>query len=92
MKYINNIKIIYFCFLLLFLTKGVFSLKYLKLPINIIGFPKKEELSSIEADLLLIKLSKIKIQTHITIGTSKQIISRRFFIRTLSSICFKYSL
>ena len=74
MKYIYNINILFFYLLLFFPSKFVSSNKYLKLPINLIGFPSKEELSSISIDNLLMKLSKARIQTNITIGYNKQIL------------------
>ena len=72
MKNIILLNKILFSFLLLFLTKEVSSQKYLKMPLNIVSFPNEQELSSITTENLLIKLSKTRLQTEITIGSNKQ--------------------
>ena len=74
MKYIYNLNFFTFYFLLLFSSNCIPSHTYLKLPINIIDLPSKDELSSINAENLLIKLSNTKIQTQITLGSNKQIL------------------
>ena len=74
MKYIYNINIISLCIILSFLTKGILSSKYIKLSLNIISFPTTDELSSITPDVLLLKLSKTRFQTSITIGSDKQVL------------------
>ena len=74
MKYIYNLNFFTFYFLLLFSSNCIPSHTFLKLPINIIDLPSKDELSSINAENLLIKLSNTKIQTQITLGSNKQIL------------------
>ena len=74
MKYLYNINLFSFYLLFLFSFNYISPNKYLKLPLSIIDFPSKEELSSININNLLIKLSKSRIQTSITIGSNRQII------------------
>ena len=74
MKYIISLNFFSFYLLLFFSFKYVLSNKYLKLPLNILDFPTKEELSSISIYDLLIKLSKARMQTSITIGDNRQIL------------------
>ena len=74
MKYLYNINLFFFYLLFLFSFNYISPNKYLKLPLSIIDFPSKEELSSISVNNLLIKLSKSRIQTSITIGSNRQIL------------------
>ena len=66
-----------FIFILIFYqissTKSEIS-NYLKLPLKIIGFPSSEELYTINEENLLIKLSKIRIQTNLILGSNKQVL------------------
>ena len=72
MKNIKILNKLFFSFFLFFLTQAVSSQKYLKMPLNIVNFPNEQELLSITAENLLVKLSKTKLQTEITIGSNKQ--------------------
>ena len=74
MKNLFNINLFSFCILLFLSSKLVKPQKYLKLPLSIISFPNEQELSSISIDLLLVKLSKSRLQTNITIGSNKQVL------------------
>ena len=74
MKYFQNINLFSFYLLFLFSFNYTSSNKYLKLPISLIDFPSKEELSSINIYNLLTKLSKSRIQTRITLGSNRQIL------------------
>lgn len=74
MKYINNIHLFSLCFLFLFTSKSVLSINYVRLPLKIIDFPSKEELSIINAQSLLVKLSRTRFQTNIIIGSNKQVL------------------
>ena len=74
MKHIYNFNIFSLYFLLFFSSKFVSTHKYLNLPLNIVGFPSKEELSSINIENLLVKLFNVRIQTQITLGSNKQVL------------------
>ena len=74
MKHIYNFNIFSLYFLLFYSSKFVSTHKYLNLPLNIVGFPSKEELSSINIENLLVKLFDVRIQTQITLGSNKQIL------------------
>ena len=74
MKYLFNLNFISFYILLCFSPELLESQKYLKLPLNIISFPNEQELSSITIEHLLVKLSKSRLQTNITIGSNKQVL------------------
>ena len=74
MKHIYNLNIFSLYFLLFFSSKFFSTHKYLNLTLNIVGFPSKEELSSINIENLLVKLSNVRMQTQITLGSNKQVL------------------
>ena len=73
MKYKYNLFLFTF-FIFLFSPKSISSTNHVKLPLKIVDYPTKEELSSIDVYNLLIKLSKVRLQTNIIIGSNKQIL------------------